>query len=320
MADIQFGAPQGSVLGPLLFLIYINDLHQSIQYSTTRHFADDTNLVIKNNSLKQLKKQLNLDLHSLNNWLKANKTSLNSEETELIIFRHINKQINYDLKIKINGKRLYPSSHVKYLGIFIDSHLNWSFHSDALASRLSRANGMLLKIKHYVSKNTLRSIYFGIFSSLISYGAQIWGQRINKHIHRLEKLQNKAIRIINFANFRAPVTPLYLKSKILKLSDNIKLMNFLYVVDNIKGNLPCVFNDTLQFSHNIHTYHTRGASQHKIILPKVKTETYGIKSITYQSAHFWNYIINIFPEKKLHQQSKVVCKKFVTNSLLQNYI
>ena len=320
LADIQFGVPQGSVLGPLLFLIYINDLHQSIQYSTTRHFADDTNLVIKNNSLKQLKKQLNLDLRSLNNWLKANKISLNSGKTELIIFRHINKQINYDLKIKINGKRIYPSSHVKYLGIFIDSHLNWSFHSDALASRLSRANGMLLKIRHYVSKNTLRSIYFGIFSSLISYGAQIWGQRLNKHIHRLEKLQNKAIRIINFANFRAPVTPLYLKSKILKLSDNIKLMDFLYVVDNIKGNLPCVFNDTLQFSRNIHTYHTRGASQYKIILPKVKTETYGIKSITYQSAHFWNYIINIFPEKKLHQQSKAVCKKFVTNSLLQNYI
>ena len=97
-------------------------------------------------------------------------------------------------------------------------------------------------------------------------------------------------------------------------------MNFLYVVDNIKGNLPCVFNDILQFSRNIHTYHTRGASQYKIILPKVKTETYGIKSITYQSAHFWNYIINIFPEKKLHQQSKAVCKKFVTNTLLQNYI
>ena len=144
LADIQFGVPQGSVVGPLLFLIYINDLHQSIQYSTTRHFADDTNLVIKNNSLKQLKKQLNLDLRSLNNWLKANKISLNSGKTELIIFRHINKQINYDLKIKINGKRIHPSSHVKYLGIFIDSHLNWSFHSDALASRLSHANGMLL--------------------------------------------------------------------------------------------------------------------------------------------------------------------------------
>ena len=135
---MKFGVPQGSVLGPLLFLIYINDLHLSIHYSTTRLFADDTNLLIKNNCLKQLKKQLNLDLRSLNNWLKEKKISLNSGKTELIIFRHINKPINYDLKIKINGKRLYPSSHIKYLGIFIDSHLNWSLYCDALASRLSK--------------------------------------------------------------------------------------------------------------------------------------------------------------------------------------
>ena len=320
MHNMKFGVPQGSVLGPLLFLIYINDLHLSIHYSTTRLFADDTNLLIKHNCLKQLTKQLNLDLRSLNNWLKANKISLNSGKTELIIFRHINKPINYDLKIKINGKRLYPSSHIKYLGIFIDSHLNWSFHCDALASRLLRANGMLSKIRHYVPKTSIRSIYFGIFSSLLSYGDQIWGQRNNKYIQRLGKLQNNAVRIINFANFRASVTPLYLKSKILKLSDYINLMNFLYIKDSINGNLPCVFNNTFQLSRNLHTYYTRGASQFKINLPKVKTEAYGIKSITYQSAHFWNYMINIFPEKKLHQQSKAVCKKILTNYLLQNDI
>ena len=155
LADIQFGVPQGSVLGPLLFLIYINDLHQSIQYITTRHFADDTNLVIQNNLLKQL-----------NNWLKANKISLNSGKTELIIFGHINKQINYDLTIKINGKRIYPSSHVKYLRIFIDSHLNWSFHSDVLASRLSRANGMLLKIRHCLQKyTTINLFWYFLFSN-----------------------------------------------------------------------------------------------------------------------------------------------------------
>ena len=89
-------------------------------------------------------------------------------------------------------------------------------------------------------------------------------------------------------------------------------MNFLYIKDSINGNHPCVFNNTFQLSRNLHTYYTRGV--------KVKTEAYGIKSITYQSAHFWNYMINIFPEKKLHQQSKAACKKIVTNYLLQNYI
>ena len=160
---------------------------------------------------------------------------------------------------------------------------------------------MLSKIRHYVSKTSLRSIYFGIFSSLLSYGAQIWGQRNNKYIQRLGKLQNNAVRIINFANFRASVTPLYLKSKILKLFDNVKLMNFLYIKDSINGNLPCVFNNTFQLSRNLHTYYTRGASQFNINLPKVKTKAYDIKSITSQSVHFWNYMINIFPEQKLQQ-------------------
>ena len=121
---MKFGVPQGSVLGPLLFLIYINDLHKSIKYCTTRHFADDTNLLIKNKSLKQLKKHVNYDLRNLNKWLKSNKISLNASKTELLLFRHPSKEINYDLKIKIDGKKLLPSKYVKCLGLFIDSHLN----------------------------------------------------------------------------------------------------------------------------------------------------------------------------------------------------
>ena len=108
-----FGVPQGSGLGPLLFLIYINDLHVAIKYSLVHHFADDTNLLLKNKSLKQLQKQINIDLKYLCNWLKANKISLNTSKTELILFRHPNKTINYELKIKIEGKRLYPSNYVK---------------------------------------------------------------------------------------------------------------------------------------------------------------------------------------------------------------
>ena len=91
-AFMPYGVPQGSVLGPLLFLISINDLHKAIHYSKTPHFADDTNLIIKGKSPKKLQKQLNLDLPSLCNWLKANKISLNASKTELLIFRHPNKK------------------------------------------------------------------------------------------------------------------------------------------------------------------------------------------------------------------------------------
>ena len=123
LKKVQYGVPQGSVLGPLLFLIYINDLHKAIKFSKTRHFADDTNLLINNSSLKQIKKDLNYDLRQLCKWLKANKISLNCRKTELIIFRHPNKQLNYDLKTKIDGKKLIPTDTVKYLGIILDPHL-----------------------------------------------------------------------------------------------------------------------------------------------------------------------------------------------------
>ena len=148
--DMKYGVPQGSVLGPLLFLIYINDLHNAIKFSTVHHFADDTNLLISNVSIKTIQTQINLDLKYLCKWLKANKISLNSSKTEVLIFRHQNKTIAYrknpgeklrpwDIKIKIDGKKIDPSTHVKYMGVLIDSHLNWNFHVDEISTKLSRA-------------------------------------------------------------------------------------------------------------------------------------------------------------------------------------
>ena len=136
-----------------------------------------------------------MDLRNLCRWLKSNKISLNSSKTKLIIFRYPNKSINYDLKIKIDGKKLIPSEYAKYLGILIDQHLNWGEHIDNIAGRLSRSVGMLSKIRHY------GMIYYGIFSSILTYAAQIWGQMQGKHVNRVLKLQDKALRIINFVNF-----------------------------------------------------------------------------------------------------------------------
>ena len=152
---IKYGVPQGSVLGPLLFLIYINDLHHAIKYSMVHHFADDTNLLIFDNSLKSLKKKINIDLKLLCHWLNANKISLNSSKTEYILFRHKLKPINYELKLKINGKKLYPSTYIKYLGIFLDKNLSWEKHINVTSLKLRRANGALAKLRHYVVSNLL---------------------------------------------------------------------------------------------------------------------------------------------------------------------
>ena len=110
--------PQGSILGPLLFLIYINDLHAAIKYSEVYHFADDTNLLKFNSCAKSINKQVNYDLKNLSNWLRTNKILLNVGKTELVLFTSSKKQLDCDLKIKLNGKRLHETDSVTHLWEF----------------------------------------------------------------------------------------------------------------------------------------------------------------------------------------------------------
>ena len=142
--SILHGVPQGSVLGPLLFLIYINDLHVAIKHSKVYHFADDTNLLNIGDSAKQMQKYVNADLKTLYKWLLANKISLNCDKTEVIFFHKPGFKVP-NIKIKMNGIRILPSNHIKYLGLYLDETLNGSFHCDILAKTLKRGNGMLAK-------------------------------------------------------------------------------------------------------------------------------------------------------------------------------
>ena len=315
---MSFGVPQGSVLGPLLFLIYINDLYLSVKYSTARHFADDTCLLIQNKSPKRLKKLLNQDLKFLNQWLQANKISLNASKTEILIFKHRNKPLNYDLKIKLNGKRLYPSKYVKYLGVLIDNQLSWNYHVKSLVPKLSRANGMLSKIRHYVTPESLRSIYFAIFSSLMTYGAHVWAQNPSQIIKRVMKLQDKSLRIINFANYHEPTSKLYAKSRILKFEDQIKLNNFLHVYDSINRITPPSLQDIFVYQNATHIHDTRTSAQSCVTLPKTHTLTFGIKSITGQAARAWNYF-HMNSQKNLNTLSRTVCKETILENILLSY-
>ena len=168
LAAINCGVPQGSVLGPLLFLLYINDLNQAIKFCKVHHFADNTNLLYLGNSIKKLNKLVNADLKRLVNWLNANKISLNVKKTEMVIFKSKQKKFEGDLKIKLSGKRLYPTESVKYLGVKIDTNLSWQYVND-LSVKLNRANALLFKMRKYVSCKILRSIYFAIFDYYLSY-------------------------------------------------------------------------------------------------------------------------------------------------------
>ena len=151
LAAVNCGVPEGSVLGPLLFLLYINDLNRAIKFCKVHHFADDTYLSCPSNSIKKLNK--------LVNWLNANEISVTvNKKTKMVIFKSKQKKFEGDLKVRLCGKRLYPTESVKYLEVKIDANLNSKCQVNDLSVKLDRANALLFKIRKYASPKILRSI------------------------------------------------------------------------------------------------------------------------------------------------------------------
>ena len=299
ISKIDHGVPQGSVLGPLLFLVYINDLHTCIHHSTVRHFADDTNLLFSTDKSKprnsNITRNLNKDLKALNHWLLANKISLNSTKTELIYFRNKNTLIP-KTKIKLNGVRLMATSDVQYVGLTFDEHLTFNNHIKLLNAKLKRANNLIAVSRHYVPKELLLQIYYGQFYSHLTYGCQLWGQNENR-INQTSVLQRKAVRLMTFSHYQAHTNPLFNTLKVLKLTDIVKLNNILFTHNTINNKSPKIFNNFFTLKQSTHQHLTTNNinSAHSIPKGSLDIPTYnttsGKTSIKYICTIAWNNVL-----------------------------
>ena len=319
LKPICHGVPQGSVLGPLLFLLYINDLHRCIRKSETYHFADDTHLLNFSKTVWNLCGRVNSDLRVLVSWLNANKISLNASKTEFVIFRSPWKRMDCIPRLKLFGKILTPSKSVKYLGVHLDEHLNWKVHTGVVAAKLRKANGAISKLRHYVPREILLSVYHAIFESHMRYACQVWGLCDNTVTHRIQVLQNTAMRLITFNGPRTSASPLFAEMGLLKFFDHVKIMNILYVQKYLNNSLPTDVLTTLNFEEIDHPRETRRNESKLLKLSTVNTLNFGLNSFTRLSSKQWNELRSNHPDINLCEADTDVLKSLATNFYLSKY-
>ena len=210
---IEVGVPQGSCLGPLLFLVYINDLPRGVKNSVTTMYADDTSVCYRSKSITQLNEAINGDLRSLDTWLKGNKLSLNVTKTQSMLIctrpkRKALEEANLILELNICDTAIDNAPKTKYLGVHIDGNLNWKEHIKAVSSKVSRAIGFLKYAKKFLPLATVIKLYTSIVEPHFRYCCSVWGCCGVTEIKKLQKLQNRAARILTNSSYDTPSRPL----------------------------------------------------------------------------------------------------------------
>ena len=179
-------------------------------------------------------------------------------------------QLKERIVLRLNQTNIFESTKIKYLGIILDSRLNWKHHITELCKKLSRAVGLIYKIKNFSTKSVLRSLYFSIFHSHLTYGLPVWGSAAKSYLNKIAILQKRVIRTINFADFLAPSEPLIKKTGILKIADQRHVHTCALLWDLDKGQLPPSLSNYFKKSNSIHHHNTRHADSGKYAIKKNK--------------------------------------------------
>lgn len=318
--QITCGVPQGSVLGPLLFLIYMNDLPNVSKLAKFVIFADDTNIVYSDSSLANLQVIANNDLRNINNWFEINKLSLNTEKTKFIVFDKKEKLRLHSLEnlnVQLNNINIERVNETKFLGVILQDDLTWTSHIADKSKKISQISAILTRLKHDLPKQTLKTIYNALIEPHLTYGITAWASLPNSSIKRLQLIQKRTIRTISKGKYNCHTDPLFKSLKILKIVDCYQLKCSQLYHKKLKNLLPYYHELQLLTREEYIPNHTRTRQQNHIYIHSIKTNIEK-RLLNYSVGMTWNKL----PEniKSLSHLSPKSFSKHLKNYFLSQYV
>ena len=317
LEDITCGVPQGSILGPILFLLYINDINHCTSLNLLS-YADDTTIYTSNSNADTLYAEVNKELIKLDDWFRANKLSLNAKKTNYSIFSPTKCPHDVNRTLILNNTSINREHSVRFLGLNIDQQLTWNTHINKLKSKIASSMFILNRVKKQLPHDALKSIYLTLVHSHLMYGITAWGN--SSTTNKLYLLQKKALRLINNKTYLSHTDPLFKQEKVLKLHDIYKVFTALHVHDILANNLPSSFNNFFPIINP--TKHDRITRQNNN-LPQTLARTQFSARTTYHAIPtLWNNLelsIRTIPSRKrlkdkltqhimTQYKSEVICK------------